>query len=310
MNKHKDSQERDQVISAARLTKKFGSSLAVDGISFAIQPGEVVGFVGANGAGKSTTINMLLGFISPSVGDIELFGRPLRAPSAHVSHREVGYGAGDMALPSSLSGSQYLRFVAAQSGAHDDERYQALVARFKPELNKKIASLSRGNKQKIALIAAFLPRPKLVVLDEPTSGLDPIMQEQFLDLVREEQASGTTIFMSSHYLNEVADVCSRVILMRHGKIVDDMPARELLSRGGKRVRVVTGYHATKPPRGAENVTTDTSQKSTLSIEFIWKKPPADLQQWIAGIKQLQDIEVTEFDLEGAFKDMYETEVKQ
>ena len=295
------------IIRVEHATKRFGRLVAADSLSFTVKKGEVVGFVGANGAGKSTTINMLLGFTSPSEGSIALFDKPVRPQTAHHSHEQVGYGAGDMELPRGLTARQYLRLVARQAGSAFSDRLKDLERRFVPELDKKIGTLSRGNKQKIALIAAFLPQPKLVVLDEPTSGLDPIMQEAFLQLVRDEQAAGTTIFMSSHYLNEVADVCSRVILMRHGKIIEDISSKELLGNSGKTVRVVTGYRATKPPRGAEQVSQTTGEAGQTVIEFSWKAEPAKLQQWLAGVKQLIDIEVTEYNLEGAFKEMYDSE---
>lgn len=294
------------VITCTNVTKRFGSLTAVDKASFDVSKGEVVGFVGANGAGKSTTIGMLLGFISPSEGEVKLFDQPVSPSSAHRHHARIGYAAGDMQLPKSLTAGQYLKFLSYQYGDVGQKRLDRLSRRFQPVLDKKIGTLSRGNKQKIALIAAFLPKPDLVVLDEPTSGLDPIMQDEFLDLVREESAAGMTVFMSSHYLNEVADVCSRVVLMRKGQIVSDTPAKQLLSASGKRVRIVTGYDRTTVPRGSESVE-KTKTDQGIEISFDWHKEPAALQQWLAGIKQLKDIEVSEFNLEAAFRDMYDAE---
>lgn len=294
------------IIAATNLTKRFGTLAAVQDVTFTIDKGEVVGFVGANGAGKSTAINMMLGFISPSEGSFEIFGHAVTPQTAHRQHRRIGYAAGDMQLPASLTADQYLQFVSHRHGGIDDKRLAALSKRFQPVMNKRIGNLSRGNKQKIALIAAFLPQPELVILDEPTSGLDPIMQEAFLGLIRDEAANGTTVFMSSHYLTEVADVCSRIILMRRGKVASDTPAKELLTASGKRVRVVTGYGRTMAPRHATNVEKVATGK-LLELSFDWHDEPADLQQWLAGVKQLQDIEVTEFNIEAAFKDMYDDE---
>lgn len=298
------------IIAVRSVTKHFGASRAVDDIGFRIKKGEVVGFVGANGAGKSTTINMLLGFIRPSDGEVELCGEVVQPQSAHRRHGQVGYAAGDMELPGRITGEQYLKFVAAQSGKSRKKlaaRQAKLVERFGPELEKRISSLSRGNKQKIALIAAFLTEPDVVILDEPTSGLDPLMQEAFLELVRAEQARGVTVFMSSHYLNEVVEACSRVIFMRRGRIVEDVSVAELMARSGKRVRVVTGYARTRPPRGAEDVATTNDASGQTVVSFLWKRAPAELQQWLAGVKQLQDIEVTEYDIDGAFHDLYADE---
>ncbi len=295
------------VIRIQEVTKQFGDVAAVSDASFEVMKGEVIGFVGANGAGKSTTINMLLGFIAPSHGTVRVFGETVTPHVAHRQHARMGFAAGDMELPGNLTSKQYLQFLTHQYGGDTAKRLAELTERFQPVLHKKIATLSRGNKQKIALIAAFLPSPELVILDEPTSGLDPIMQEKFLELIRGEAAAGTTIFMSSHYLGEVADVCSRVILMRDGRIVSDTPAAELLRASGKHVRVISGYGRTAAPKGAEAIAKSKTEDGGYVVEFDWRGEPAQLQQWLAAVKQLRDIEVTEFNLEAAFRGMYDEE---
>ena len=218
------------VLALTQATKRFRKFAAVNSVSFEVQAGEIVGFVGENGAGKTTTINMLLGFTSPTSGTVQIFGQSISPATAHVSHRKIGYAAGDMELPAQMTGAQYLRFVMAQSGGTKKHatRYEQLIKVFRPQLDKHIGKLSRGNKQKIALVAAFVTEPELVLLDEPTSGLDPVMQDVFLDTVRAESARGTTIFMSSHYLKEVAEVCTRVILMKDGKVVERWGAGDAL----------------------------------------------------------------------------------
>ena len=296
------------VISVTKATKRFGRFVAVGDASFNIRPGEVVGFVGANGAGKTTTISMLLGFLAPSEGEVRLFGETVRPWNAQHSHRCIGYAAGDMELPAQLTGRQYLNFLRHQGGGVSKETFDSLVNRFSPQLDKKIRDLSRGNKQKIALVAAFLRDPDLVILDEPTSGLDPVMQEAFLSLVRDYRARGKTVFMSSHYLQEVAEVCSRVILMRDGRIIQDVAAAELLARSGKQVSVKTGHKAIKPPKAAESV--ETSEKDGLTLlSFVYKADLGELQRWLAAVKQLRDVEVTEYNLEEAFRSLYESEEK-
>lgn len=294
------------VLKLSSVSKQFGVVRALSDVSFAVKKGEVVGFVGANGAGKTTAISTILGFISPTSGTVALFGEPVYPSSAHRFHARLGYAAGDMELPARLTGVQYLQFVLHQQKGGHRQRLNELIQRFKPQLDKKIGTLSRGNKQKIALIAAFMTSPELIVLDEPTSGLDPVMQEVFLDLVREVQASGATVFMSSHYLNEVADVCSRVILMRDGEIVRDMATVEMLEGSGKRIRIVTGYKATKPPAGAVD-TEKTLEGNELILTFTYRGKPNELQVWVAGLKQLHDIEITEHNLEGVFASLYESE---
>jgi ABC-2 type transport system ATP-binding protein len=294
------------VIDVKRLTKRFGKFTALDNVSFKVGAGEVVGFVGANGAGKTTTISTLLGFIGATEGVVRVFGSHISPNNAHITHRKIGYAAGDMQLPPRLTGGQYLSFVLHQAEGKHRERFEELCRRFQPVLDKKIKNLSRGNKQKIALIAAFVSEPELIILDEPTSGLDPVMQAVFLDLIREVSEQGVTVFMSSHYLEEVAEVCSRVILMRHGKVIEDLAAETLLEGSGKQVRIVTKYARTRPPKDATGVAVKTTEKGT-ELSFVHKAGAAELQRWIASVKQLEDIEVSEYDLGGAFKALYETE---
>jgi ABC-2 type transport system ATP-binding protein len=295
---------KSHIVELAGVTKSYGPMNAVDDVSFVVKKGEVVGFVGANGAGKTTTISLMLGFVGANKGTVSLFGSPITPQKAAKSHKRIGFASGDMELPPQLTGEQYLTFLMAQyPGA--TSRLEELSGRFSPQLHKKIATLSRGNKQKIALIAAFLPEPELVILDEPTSGLDPIMQEAFLSLIHEEQTKGTTVFMSSHYLGEVADVCSRIILMKEGKVAEDIDASTLLTESGKQIRIVSGYAGTMAPKGASSVTKSKNKKSQVVIEFTWKSEPHELQHWLAGVKQLVDIEVTEYNLEGAFRELYE-----
>ncbi len=219
------------VIKAENLTKKFGNFTAVESVDFSVDKGEVVGFVGPNGAGKTTTISLLMGFLRPSGGKVFIEARQIQPETAHRSHRGIGYAAGDMELFNNLTGKQYLDFLKNRFGstAHQSE----LIKHMKPKLGEKIKHLSRGNKQKIALIGAFQHNPSVAILDEPTSGLDPLMQEIFLKLIRKEQAQGTTIFMSSHILSEVALVCNRVLFMKQGRIITDKNMKELEKTSGK-----------------------------------------------------------------------------
>ena len=288
------------------VTKRFGKFKAVESINIRVPTGQVVGFVGANGAGKTTTISMMLGFLGSSEGIIELFESVVTPSNAHKSHQQIGYAAGDMELPGQLTGGQYLTFLRSQRKGCSDEQYEQLIKRFSPQLTKKIHTLSRGNKQKIALVAAFLGEPDLIVLDEPTSGLDPVMQETFLSLVREYREKGKTVFMPSHYLQEVMEVCDRVILMSNGKVVEDVLTSELLKMGGKQLRVQTTYKATKPPKGAESIEVS-ELDGDLVLEFVYKGDMGELQRWLAAVKQLKDIEVSEYNLEESFKSLYQTE---
>lgn len=294
------------IIQTKNLSKIYGGVPAVDGASFTVSKGEVVGFVGLNGAGKSTTINMLLGFQHPSQGEVYLFGEKVTLPNAHKSHRRIGFATGDMSLFDGMTGAQYLKFIARSYGVTTNTaHYKKLVDRFDPQLNKKLTALSRGNKQKIALIAAFLAEPDLVVLDEPSSGLDPLMQQHFLDLVREEAEKGTTIFMSSHYLNEVIDVCSRILLIKSGKLVKDIPASELEIGAGKLVRVVTKNKVTAP-KAAELVEHE-KRGDEYVLQFLYKDKAIRLQEWLGTLPNLHDITITDHSAEAAFEELYDEE---
>ncbi len=284
------------------LTKRYGAFHAIQDVSFNVLRGEVVGFVGLNGAGKSTTINLILGFLYASGGSVRIFGDKVTPQTAHWTHQRIGFASGDMSLFDSLTGKQYLAFLGRRYRIKNTDRLDELCQRFDPQLDKRIKDLSRGNKQKIALIGAFMTSPQLVILDEPSSGLDPMMQQAFLDLVREESERGTTIFMSSHYLSEVADVCSRVLLMRKGKLVKDIQSDQLSAAGGKRVTVVATY-AVVPPKDAELVAHQkTDQGHELS--FLYKGPAVNLQKWLASAPPLLEVTIIEHDLEAAFSDLY------
>ncbi len=294
------------IIEITSVSKRFGTVNAVDSIAVEISKGEVVGFVGVNGAGKSTTIAMMLGFISPSEGSIQLFGERITPAIAQVSHKRVGYAAGDMELFERLTGRQYIEFVLASHGTHTTKRLDELSALLQPQLEKKIGNLSRGNKQKIALIAAFVTSPDLVILDEPTSGLDPLMQHAFLQLIRQEREKGTTIFMSSHILREVADVCSRVIVIANGKIVRDSDAAAYEKAGQKRVHVISAkLH--KAPKGATDVSSIALPNKKHQLDFVFYGQVEELQLWLAKVTHLDDFSVTDHGLEDAVNDIYSKE---
>lgn len=294
------------IIETKDISKVYGGVAAVDAVSFSVQRGEVIGFVGLNGAGKSTTINMLLGFQKPSQGEIYLFGEKLTLGGAHKSHRRISFATGDMSLFDGMTGKKYLEFVAKlYSQKPETDLYKKLVQKFEPQLDKRLKNLSRGNKQKIALIAAFMVNPELVILDEPSSGLDPLMQQHFLDLVRDESEKGTTIFMSSHYLNEVADVCSRILLIKKGKLVKDIPAAQLEANAGKLVRVVTKERV-KPPKAAELIEQNEVHGSH-ELQFIFKDKSLRLQEWLGTLPHLQDLTITDHSAEAAFEDLYKSE---
>jgi ABC-2 type transport system ATP-binding protein len=200
------------------LTKRFGDTVAVDGLTLTVEPGEIFGFLGPNGAGKSTTIRMLLHLLRPDAGSARIMG--VSSTDVAAAHRHLGYVPGDVALWPQLTGRETLEILGNLSGRVDEQFRNELVHRFHLDLDKRVRSYSKGNRQKVALIAAFMARPDVLLLDEPTAGLDPLMEEQFQQLAREASGRGQTILLSSHLLSEVEDVCSRVAILRSGRLVE------------------------------------------------------------------------------------------
>ena len=218
------------------LTKRYGSTLALDSLDLVVEPGEVYGYLGPNGAGKTTTIRLLLGLHRPTRGRAELFGVDAwRDPVA--AHRRVAYVAGEPSLWPSLTGAETLAYLARLRGGTDTGYREVLVERFLLDTSKKVRALSKGNRQKIQVVAAFASRADLLVLDEPTGGLDPLMEVAFRDTVEEARQRGQTVFLSSHMLSEVEALCDRVGILRQGRLVDQGTLAELRHLSAQTVEV-------------------------------------------------------------------------
>lgn len=290
-----------------RLSKHFGSLRAVDEISFSIQPSEVVGFVGPNGAGKTTTIGLLLGFLRSTNGSASVLGHKISPENAHKSHKDIGYVAGDMELFDNLTGEQYLAFLGHRYGGAP--RQKELIKLLQPMLGQRLKKLSRGNKQKVALVGAFQHDPKVAILDEPTSGLDPLMQETFLHFVKQERARGVTIFMSSHILSEVATACDRVMFMKTGKIITNQPVKKLEEAAGKVVTVSTTKTDVKSMSSHLLDGTKLIKKTSTTLKLSYKGDVKRLLRWL-NTHPITDVSVNDFTLDDIFHDMYKEAVKK
>ncbi len=223
-------------ITTSSLTKRYGATLALDALELHVEAGEVYGYLGPNGAGKTTTIRLLLGLHRPTAGRAELFG--VDAWSDPVpAHRRVAYVAGEPFLWPALTGAETLEFLARLHGGTDEEYRDVLIERFALDTRKKIRALSKGNRQKVQLVAALATRADLLVLDEPTSGLDPLMEIAFRDCIHEAREHGQTVFLSSHILSEVEAVCDRVGILRAGRLVDEGTLRQLRHLSAQTVEV-------------------------------------------------------------------------
>ncbi len=226
-------------IETVGLTKFYGRTRGIEGLDLRIEAGEVFGFLGSNGAGKTTTIRLLLDLIRPTRGHASISGLDTRRESLEA-RRRTGYLPGELKVPAKSTAGGYLRFLGSLRGGVERRAVDELAGRLHLDLGRRIGDLSKGNKQKVGLVAAFMHDPEILILDEPTSGLDPLRQEDVLELVRERAAAGRTVFLSSHELGHVEHVADRVGIVREGRLVTVEAISTLRERAVRRVEVHLG----------------------------------------------------------------------
>lgn len=224
-------------ITTSGLTKRYGRRMGIEQLDLEVFPGEVFGFIGPNGAGKTTTIRLLLDLLQPTAGHATLLGLDAHRASVAV-RRSVGYLPGEFGLDVRMTGRQLLHYFARLRGMTDLGLAPGLAARLDLDLDLPMGRLSRGNRQKIGLIQALFHRPVLLILDEPTTGLDPLVQDTFLQILREARDEGRTVFLSSHILSEVERVCDRVAIVRSSRLAALETTESLLEKRRKRVVLV------------------------------------------------------------------------
>lgn len=291
------------VISVRDLTKFYGKTTGVKNISFDVQEGEIFGFLGPNGAGKTTTIRLLLDLLRPDSGSISIFGKDLSTNSIQI-RQQIGYLPGEFSTYSHLSGNDFIKFLNGIRGNKGDD-LSSLLDRFKLNravLNRKTRQYSHGMLQKLGIIQAVLHKPRLLIFDEPTAGLDPLMQEEFYSLVKEEQQNGTTVFFSSHHLYEVEKLCSRVAIIRDGKIAGLESIASLKAKAGNmlEIRLREPYEKLEIP-GAELI----KQQGNSFIFKIFGELQPVLQK-LADLP-VEDVMISKPDLENVFLNFYRRE---
>lgn len=219
------------LIQTKSLSKRYGStdSFALKNLTLSVSPGEVYGFLGANGAGKSTTIRTLMGFLKPSGGSAEICGLDIIKNSVEIK-KHVGYLAGEVELYGRMTGQEFIKYMSALQPPKQPDYASHLVKIFKAETKKPLGSLSKGNRQKFGIIQAFVHQPEVLILDEPTSGLDPLMQEEFFRLIAESKQRGAAVFVSSHNFAEVQRMCDRIGFIRQGKMVAEQSLADLANK--------------------------------------------------------------------------------
>src|SRR2546429_2628018 len=234
---------QEPVIVIDSLHKSYGKVQAVKGISMRVEQGEIFGFLGPNGAGKTTTIRCMLDVIRPTSGTIHVLGMDAQHDKMEL-HQHIGYLPGDVRLPGQMTGKQIINYFSRLQGRQpvllDD-----LLARFDVEIKRPLKGYSKGMRQKIGIVLAFMCDPDVLILDEPSSGLDPLLQRTFNEFLLQEQARGKTIFMSSHIMSDVEKVCQRVAVIRKGEIVTLEEVEQLRQKASQRVTVEFGDAVTE-----------------------------------------------------------------
>ena len=287
------------VIEAIGLGKSYGSRRGIIDVDFSVAAGEVFGFLGPNGAGKTTTIRLLLGLLRPTAGRATIYGHDTWTEAPAV-HRRLAYVGSEPGYLGELTAADQLDYLARLRGL-PRRAWVALAERLELDPTVRVRKLSRGNKQKIAVIQAFMGPEDLIVMDEPTSGLDPLMQREFLALLAEVKASGRTVFLSSHNLPEVERSCDRVAIIREGRLVDISGIGDLLAGHWRSVNLVLG--ASPPPDTFKLPNVELLSTNARDLHLMVRGDVNPLLRRLAGL-DVRDISITTPDTEDIFLRYY------
>lgn len=284
------------------LSKWYGRSRGVEDLSFSIESGEIFGYLGPNGSGKTTTLRCILGLIKASAGAMRIFGSPVRYGLA-VQHGRIGYLPGDFRIWPGLTAEKALRCLGSLGAKnHGWRRGMELAERLGLDPKRRIRDLSKGNRQKVGIVFAFQHKPDLLILDEPTSGLDPLIRRIVLDLVREAAARGATVLLSSHDLPEVAATCGRAAILRNGRLVELAPLHELIRQSHFEIKVWFLRNAPDFPEGQLRDASVLEKKANY-MHISYQGSPDGILQWLAG-HHVERISMPEQTLEEAFMVYY------
>lgn len=301
-NHKRESSLSDSVITTNKLTKKYGDVTVLDGLDLKVRRGEVLGYLGPNGAGKTTTIRLLLGLIRPTSGSSSIFGFDSQTQKLEA-HAHVSYVPGDTSLWPQLSGGETLDLLGNLHGGYDKAYRKQLVKEFDLDESKKVRSYSKGNRQKVSLVAGLMTRADVLVLDEPTSGLDPLMEQIFRASMSEAKQNGQSVLLSSHILGEVEALCDRVAILRAGKLVETGTLAELRHLSALQIRAT---FAAQPPKvaGLPGVSAVEITGSHLSCQVV-----GGIQQLLEVLTAAKPVSLTctEPSLEELFLSLYGTE---
>ena len=257
---------RKNVIEIQNLTKQYGKHRGIDNVSFSVKEGEIFGFIGPNGAGKSTAIRTLLALIHPTSGSATIFGKDCIKEAPSIA-KDVGYLPSETFFYEGMTVKGLLDYTAKLYQKDCSKRIEELTERLKLDTSRKIRDLSFGNKKKVGIVAGLLHSPKLIILDEPTSGLDPLMQDTFIEILKEENEKGATILFSSHILSEVQKMCDRVAFIKEGKIISLQSIHELRSSTYKSIQLSTKEPVSKQVFTLEGISEFKQQEEEISFMY-------------------------------------------
>jgi ABC-2 type transport system ATP-binding protein len=288
------------------LTKQFSSGKGIFDLTFEVRRGEIFGYLGPNGAGKSTTIRHLMGFTKPDQGHATIAGLNTWTDAAEIQKR-VGYLPGEIAFLERMNGLEFLKLLAGMRGMRDTARRDELIERFQFDIKTPIRKMSKGMKQKVGIVAAFMHDPAVLILDEPTSGLDPLMQRIFVDLLLEEKRKGKTILMSSHIFQEIERTCDRVGIIKDGRLISEENVSELRSRQRRIFEVTLGSQNSMERLLQSGLSIVDTQGMRVQVAV-----QGDYETFLQTISQLhvRGLDVHTLDLEEIFMHYYDREEAQ
>lgn len=285
-----------EAIKAVKLTKYYGKARGIEDLDLSVGQGEFFGFIGPNGSGKSTTIRTLLGLISATSGEAQVLGKDVRRESLAIL-KQVGYLPSESALYSGMRVKDILKLSADLRGADCGAAAAELCERLQLDASRKVDELSFGNRKKVSIVCALQHAPELLILDEPTGGLDPLMQKEFFDILKERNEKGTTVFLSSHILSEVARYCGRAAIIREGSVIACDSLSSLTKTNAKRV-CVKGRVELNALSGVRDVKT-----SEDGVSFLFGGEMRELLK-VLSVSDVSDLTLTEPDLEEIFLHYY------
>ncbi len=296
-----------KAIEVEKLTKRYGSARGVEDLSFDIEQGEVFGYLGPNGSGKTTTIRCLIGLLRPTLGRCLVLGEAI-VPGRATQHSRIGYLPGEFRIWGGRTARKSLTLLAGLgNGSEADKRREELAERLDLDLDRRVGALSKGNRQKVGVICAFQHRPDVLILDEPTIGLDPLVRQTVLELIREAADAGTTVLLSSHDLSEVAAVCGRAAILREGRLAELAPVSKIVQQGEKRIKVWFAKGANTPARpitGIKDLRVIRHNHESLEIAYQGTAEP--VLKWLSQLP-VDRIATPETSLEDAFIQYYRRE---